>query len=275
MTSASRKNVGSNIKTRNLKRHLIILLTLVFYFGYSQCEDSDKLDLGGTYLSRTKNYISFEMKYKDSIYLEDISYPQDIKKIEKYYKFIYEKSQNYIENRGGKDFFKNLKIDHIEVNFDKDSGYDYAKESTYELSNFEYYSYWILYTYTNANIKYAFGLEFDKNGKMISENKFPEFSENKAFENLTDYCKALDLVRKDKRFENKEIDFIKLAYDDQLNSFCWLVKENLKIEKLGTHEYSLDLYYINANTNILESVKKDTGIVTACGFGVKLTEKKK
>ena len=269
------RHVGSNIKIRNLKRHLIILFTLVSYFGYSQCEDSDKLDLGGTYLSRTRNYIPFEVKYKDSIYLEDISYPQDVKKIEKYYNFICEKSKDYIESRGGKDFYKNLKIDHLEVNFDKDSGYDYAKESTYELSNFEYYSYWILYTYTNKNIKYAFGLEFDKNGKMISENKFPEISLNPNFENLTDYCIALDLVKKDIRFKNKKVDFIELSYVDEKNSFCWLVKEKMGLpNKIGINEYSINSFFINANSNKLEQVKNESGNYIACG-SKKITYKKK
>lgn len=252
-----------------MKRHFIILFTLFSYFGFSQCEDSDKLDLGGTYLSKTNNYIPFEMKYKDSIYLEDISYPQDIKKIEKYYNFIYEKSKIYIESRGGKDFFKNLKIDHLEVNFDKDSGYDYAKESTYELSNFEYYSYWILYTYTNANIKYAFGLEFDKNGKMISKNKFPDNSKNKDFENLTDYCDALEIVKNDIRFKNKKVDYVELAYLDEINSFCWLIEEksepNTEFEKW--EEKSSNMYYVNANTNKLETVIENKRISISCGFG--------
>lgn len=256
-----------------MKRHFIILFTLLFYFGYSQCEDSDKLDFGGTYLSKTKNYIPFEMKYKDSIYLADISYPQDIKKIEKYYNFIYEKSKAYIESRGGKSFYKNLKIDHIEVNFDKDSGYDYTKESTYQLSNFEYYSYWILYTYTNANIKYAFGLEFDKNGKMISENKFPKYSDNNSFENLTDYCLALNLVKKDIRFKDKKVNYIELSYLDNVNSFCWLIEEEQIPNKETVEEKTVNLFYVNANYNKLEIVKERKSISIACTFGT-LTKKK-
>ena len=215
------------------------------------------------------------MKYKDSIYLEDISYPQDIKKIEKYYNFIYEKSKAYIESRGGKDFFKNLKIDHLEVNFDKNSGYDYAKESTYELSNFEYYSYWILYTYTNVNVKYAFGLEFDKNGKMISENKFPDYSKNKDFENLTDYCLALNLVKKDKRFKHKKVDYIELAYLDAPNSFCWLIEDkaepNSEFEKW--EERKTNLYFVNSNNNKLEAIKEEKHVSISCGYGI-LTKKK-
>jgi hypothetical protein len=234
--------------------------------GFSQCENASKLKLGGTYMSQTNNSIPFEVKYKDSIYHEDIFYPFDLKKIEKYSSFILLKAKTYIVNRAGENFFKNIQFESLEVNYPETIKVEYENEDLFKLENYTV-KYWVLYTYKNNNIKYAFGLEFDKNGKMISENKFPKFSKNKDFENLTNYCKALELVEKNKRFKNKEVELIKLEYIDKLNSFCWLVEEKMKIEKLGTQEYSIDLYYVNANTNKLESIKKNTGIVTACGFG--------
>lgn len=85
--------------------------------------------------------------------------------------------------------------------------------------------------YKNKNIEYAFGLEFDKNGEMISENKFPKYSENNNFENLEDYCLALNLVKKDKRFKNKKVDYVELSYLDASNSFCWLIEEQKSMNK--------------------------------------------
>ena len=64
-----------------MKRQFILIFILFSYLGFSQCVDSEKLDFGGTYLSRTKNYIRFAEKHQDSIYLEDIAYPEDINKI--------------------------------------------------------------------------------------------------------------------------------------------------------------------------------------------------
>lgn len=249
-----------------MKRHFIILIIFVSYFGYSQCEDSDKLDLGGTYLSRTKNYIRFAEKYKDSIYLKEISYPEDIKKIEKYSDFILKKAENYIIDRGGFEFYKSIKIHGFEVNYKDTIKVNLKDPNIYNLSNYNV-TYWILYLYKNKNIKYAFGLEFDKNGEMISENKFPKYSDNINFENLTDYCLALNLIKKNKKFKNKKVDYIELSYLDISNSFCWLIEEvakpNKEFEKW--EEKSVNQYYINANTNKLESVVEKKFMSIASG----------
>ena len=226
-------------------------------------------------MSKTNNYISFEEKYKDSIYLEDISYPEDIKKIEKYSNFILLKAEKYIVERGGSEFYKKLKMDHVEVNYKDSVKVSYEDPKVYNLSNYNA-TYWILYLYKNKNIEYAFGLEFDKSGEMISENKFPKYSENNGFENLTDYCLALDLVKKDKRFKDKKVDYIELAYMESSNSFCWLIEEkksmNKEFEKW--EEKTVNLYFVNANTNKLELVKESKSYTIACGFGT-LTKKTK
>ena len=248
---------------------------LISYLSFSQCEDADKLDLGGTYLSKTKNYISFEEKHKDSIYLENISYPEDIKKIEKYSNFILLKAEKYIIERGGNEFYKKLKIDCIEVNYKDSVKVNYQDTNIYNLSNYSV-TYWILYLYKNKNIGYAFGLEFDKNGEMISENMFPKYTENNNFENLTDYCQALNLIKKDKRFKNKKVEYIELSYLAVSNTFCWLIKEkksmNKEFEKW--EEKTVNLYFVNANNNKLELVKESKSYTIACGFGT-LTKKTK
>ena len=105
---------------------------------------------------------------------------------------------------------------------------------------------------------------------------FPKYSENVGFENLTNYCGALEIVKKDKRFKNKIVDFIELAYMDNLNSFCWLVEEKEEPTKeLGKwEEKKVNQYYVNANTNKLESiiVKKSTSI--SCGISITKKSKK-
>jgi len=119
-----------------------------------------------------------------------------------------------------------LKIDQVDINYPDSVKINYKNQSLYNLSNFNI-SYWITYTYSNKNIEYGFGLEFNKNGKMISENKFPDFSKNENADMLTDICAALSIVKGDKRFSKKEVDIVELAYLDDANSFCWLIKEEL------------------------------------------------
>ncbi len=250
-----------------MKRHFIILIFLLSYFGYSQCEDSDKIELGGTYLSRTKNHIRFEKKYKDSIYPKGISYPEDIKKIEKYSDLIFKKLELYIISRGGSEFYKKLQIKGFEVNYKDSVNINYKNENIYNLSNYDV-TYWIMYLYKNDNIKYAFGLEFDKNGEMISENMFPNYSDNTNFENLTDYCLALNLVKKDKKFKNIKVDYIKLTYLDIAKTFCWLIEEETKPNKeFGKWEENyVNQFYVNANTNKLEKVIEKKYMTIASGI---------
>lgn len=111
---------------------------------------------------------------------------------------------------------------------------------------------------------------------MISENKFPKYSENIGFENLSNYCNALKIVKKNKRFKGKIVDYIELTYLDKLNSFCWLVEEKPKPnKKLGKwEEKKINQYYINANTNKLESVIEKKSVSIACGFTIKKSQKK-
>lgn len=250
-----------------MKKHSIILFTIVSYFGYSQCEDSDKLDFGGTYLSKSNNYIRFEEKFKDTVYLENIAYPEDINKIKSFSDYILLKAEKYIINRGGNDFYNNLKNNGFEVNFQDSVKINYEDQKLYNLENYNV-TYSIFYTYKNKNTRYAFGLEFDKNGEMISENQFPKYSENIEFENLSNYCNALEVVKKDKRFKGKTVDCIKLAYLDNINSFCWLIEEkrkpNKELEKW--EKQSVNQYYVNANTNELENVIEKKSLVIACGF---------
>ena len=255
-------------------RNILFLITLISSLTYGQCEDYDKLEIGGTYLSKTNNYIPFEIKYKDSIYRDDVFYPFDIKLIEKYSSPILFKSQTYIINRAGENFFKNLELESMEVNYPENIKVTYENLELYNLEKYDV-KYYAKYTYKKDSFKYAFCLLFDKKGNLISENKFPDLSKNPNFENYINPCEALSLVKNDKRFLNKKIDFIELTYLDEINSFCWLVKEKKLPTKLGINKYTLDSYYVNANLKKLEKFTVENCTSIACGIGGRNTEEKK
>lgn len=253
-----------------MKRQFILIFVLFSYLGFSQCEDSEKLDFGGTYLSKTRNYIPFDLDITDTI-----QYCCDIKKIKKYSDFIFKKAEEYIIERGGKEFYNNLKIHQLEVNYNDSIKIVYENQKLYNLSNYDV-TYWVLYTYKNKNIEYGFGLEFDKIGKMISENKFPKYSENNSFESFSDYCNALEIVKKDIRFKNKTVDYIELAYLENVNSFCWLIEEKRSPNReLGKwEEKTVNQYYVNGNTNKLENVVEKKSMSIACGATITKKSKK-
>ncbi|WP_179320985.1 hypothetical protein [Winogradskyella helgolandensis] len=244
----------------------ILIIVVISINGFAQCDDIEKLELGGTYSSRTRNYIPFEIKHKDKIEKEDTFYPYDIKHIEKYSDFILLKAKEYIVERSNIDFYNKLEMGQFQVNYPKSVKAKYGKEKLYKLSNYKV-TYWILHTYRNNGFEYAFGLEFDKDGKMISENEFPDFSLNPEFEKLNEPCLALNKVKSDERFKDKKIEFIELAYLDEINSFCWLIKEKTDQPKeLGLNHYEIELFYVNANTNKIELIKEQNGTIIACGF---------
>ena len=253
-------------------KHVFFIITifLISFSGFSQCDDIDKLKLGGTYLSKTSNYIPFDFEILDTI-----KYCCDSKKIEKYLDIIIPKAKKHITQRANADFYTRLEIYQIEVNYDESIDISYSNQELYELSNFPTHTYWILYTYRNKGFEYAFGLQFDKDGKMISENKFPDFLLNPNFENIIEPCLALKKVKSDKRFSDKKVEFIELTYLEDISSFCWLITEERKhSEKLGVQNYSVDLFYVNAITNEIELIKKENGTIISCGYEMTKVKKK-
>jgi len=237
---------------------LILLFLITPVLGFSQCEDSDKLEFGGTYLSKSRNRIPFDLDRSDTV-----KYCCDVKKIKAYADWIVSKARDFIISRASEDFYRKLEIHQIDVNYPDSIKVKYENQSLYDLSKFNI-SYWIIYTYSNENIRYGFGLEFNRNGEMISENKFPDFSKNKTAEHFTDVCQSLEVVRSDERFAGKEVELVELAYLDEVNSFCWLVEEKMGPMECGKHEFALDRFYVNANTNKIAMVKERRGIVYVC-----------
>lgn len=252
---------------------VILIIFLVSISGFSQCEDIDRLRMGGTHLSKTHNYLYFKAIDKDKIYYDNIAYPIDIAKIEKYSDFILEKAKGFIIARASVEFFNKLEIYQVEVNYDDSIKAIYSNQDLFELSNFPTHTYWIIYDYQNNGYEYAFGLEFDKDGNMISENKFPDFSLNPGFENLNEPCLALEKVKSDERFKDKKVDYIELAYLNEINSFCWLIREDKDVQmaKIDVndhkfHKYRVNNFFVNANTSIIEKISTQEGEVIYCTF---------
>lgn len=245
-----------------MKGYVVFLFLMMNFLGFSQCEDSDKLSVGRCHSGKA-NYIPFDYNIGDTI-----QYCCDINKIKKYSDFILSKSRKYIINRAGDKFFRKLELgNELNVNYNDSLKISYEDQSLYRLSEIEH-TYSVFYIYKNKNIVYAFELEFDKEGNMISENQFPKFIEGQDFEKFTPLCDALAVVKNDERFAGKKVKNIELAYLDEVNSFCWLIIEQDPAPKeLGKWEqYSLDLYYINAVTNELVTIKKEAKARISCGY---------
>lgn len=240
-----------------MKTKGLILFLFFCYSAFGQCDDYDKLDLGGNYMSRTRHYLHFYPEITDTV-----KYCCDLNKISKYANPILEKAKSFIVSRGGESFYSKLKLHAIEVNYPESVKYNYEDKQSYILEKYNI-TYWILYTYNED--QYAFGLLFDKDGNFISENMFPDIRISPGFENFIEPCDALSIAKNHGDFGDKNIEFIELTYVNEINSFCWLIKEEYVPKEIGPFHEDLTLVYINAITSEIFKFDKEEIVGVACG----------
>jgi hypothetical protein len=70
---------------------LIFFFLIIPVLGFSQCDDFDKLDFGGTYGSKSRNHIPFDLNISDTIL-----YCCEIGKIKTYSDVIIGKAKAFI-----------------------------------------------------------------------------------------------------------------------------------------------------------------------------------
>ncbi|MFT4684962.1 MAG: hypothetical protein ACI863_001576 [Flavobacteriales bacterium] len=245
---------------------------LISISGFSQCDDIENLKFGGYYGDSSFKNVEMAFKYF-SIDIDTTQYCCDINKIKKHADFILDKSKKHIVNRANADFFKKLIFQDIMVIY-----HDFKKLENYydvylDLDKCGKITYWITYEYQfSESVKYGFGLEFDKQGNLVSNEKFPDFTENTLAEKIIEVCQAIETVKKHEKFKNKTIESVELNYLDETNSFVWLIKEDRKpqLAKKATelekwYDYSVDSYYVNGNTNQIDKIQTQDGRIIYCG----------
>jgi hypothetical protein len=266
-----------------MKNHFYIL---IFFFitaiANSQCNDLAKLTHGGTWKLPDTDSIAGTREY---FYRNGpTEFCCDIKSIQKFADVILDKSKTYIINRTNGSFFNELDFQDLTVIY-----HDYDKiyttdENLYDLSNSGRISYWLTYELmTPEKGRYIFGLEYDQNGELLSDSKFPDFGKNPNAGKINNPCEAIKIVTANEKFKNRIIESVSLVYDSETNSFCWLVKEDAKkrlfekedfeFEKL--YRYSSLWFYVNTSSNKLEHVKTVESQSVFCGISGKKKKKKK
>lgn len=236
-------------------KHLIrtFILTLTSISIYAQCPDCDKLKFGGWLGIDSYDPATAEIQYF-SYDVDTVNYCCHINRIKKYADFILAKSDNYIKHRAGTAFYSKLVFHDIMVIY-----HDYGTLTNldyfpYELDKCGRVTYWLTYSYfQDSTIEYGFGVEFDSNGKKISESLIPNSTVNPNFMNIIGLCSAIDIVKKQNIVHFNAIKTIELNYDNKINSLIWLVKEDYP-DTEGLHEQ--DVLYINANTGKLYKTGK-------------------
>jgi len=256
-------------KTVNVMKHyLSLLLLFLFTSGFCQCKDSEKYQYDNE-PQVSGNYIPFIINR-----MSNDTTCCFVSKIGEYVEFIVDKAKDYIIKRGGAQFYEDAPLQMLYVHYPKNVTIDYQNEDLYNLSNYEvtyelYYSYW-----NNHSTEYNFSLKFDKEGKMIGSNQFPDISKNETFETFVDLCDALKTVKSTPQFRNRKVDKITLIYRDDTDFFYWVITDTeLNQFPKGKHVYTKNSYYVNANNGILEKIKKQTGTIIVSGAVLKSNRK--
>lgn len=133
-------------------------------------------------------------------------------------------------------------------------------DQMYNLDNCGRISYWLTYKYLqDTSIEYLFGIEYDFEGNRVSDDKFPDISKNKKFMKIIELCKAIDIVKNQNNVQIDSIKSIELNYDNDINSYVWLITEDYPSTTTGFHEY--DLIFINANSGELYKHEKMAAMI--------------
>jgi hypothetical protein len=240
------------IKQIEVHRMKYLLNSLIFILlsisAAAQCPDSDKL---------TSNE-GFRCNYDfcDSISIEYYNSAMDISEdscsangVLEYFNSLAIKAEKYIKQRAGTKFYNRLiTADRIIIDHDFYIIAGTERSRFYKLNSANL-SYCLTYSFMqDSTILYVFGLEFDSEGKRVSKPMIPDISKNPNFMNIVVPCKTIEVVKKQKLVHFTSIRSIELSYDNNINSFIWLIKENSPNED-GT--YKLHDLMINANTGKL------------------------
>jgi len=228
-------------------RYLICIFLIIPFSGLCQCKYNPYYEV----TSLPENALYFYLGED-----RDPSY-NDIKKIASYTDNLFNKAKTEIINRSGLHFFEKLKMRSVLVRYINKETVDAKDESLYDLSS-QQVTYEIDYNYVTGNFDYEFTVYLDQEGNISYDLQIPSISQNKDFEKLTDICTAIKVVKALPGFANKKVDTARLLYNKDTGNFCWAIAEQHKNFPPGEHTSVINEYYVNANNNKLETVKKIT-----------------
>jgi hypothetical protein len=239
-----------------MKKLLHILCFIILgNSAIAQCPEVEKLKFGG-WLGTDSYSPKTSMIQLFSYDMDTLNYCCHINKIQKYADFILPKAERYIKKRAGINFYKRLIFHYIMVIYHDYSVVPNFDSLQYNLDNCGRITYWLTFSYfQDSTIEYGFGIEFDSNGKRISENMIPDISKNPSFMNIIGLCEAIEIVKNQNVVQLDSIKSIELNYDNKINSLIWLIKEDYP-DTEGPHEQ--DIIFINAKTGKLYRKEKNT-----------------
>lgn len=186
--------------------------------------------------------------------------PQKIQLYEDLPKRIVRKIKKYIRKRVGKKlakyfYLKNGRIIDLEELKRVSKGWD-SYRATYDLC--------FLFKNLDNGITYASRVEFDKNGKIVKDIKFPRVSKKEKFKSLISFEKIKEIAKNKEgtylpETKVKKGEYVKyktsitMKYDDDLNILIWGFENE---RQKSNNKTLIENYIFNAHNG--EFIKKET-----------------
>lgn len=136
-------------------------------------------------------YVPVQKCNSHKLYSKSVNF----KKIPSNDRMVIDSIYEELKTRGGKKFFRKLDFETISISQnDQDcNGFKYSFRISYRL---------------NRNFFQRFTLTFDKNGQLLTTNKFPNILSNPNAHNIISICSAIDIAMENREFyealENSE-----------------------------------------------------------------------
>lgn len=232
----------------------IFTITLSFLLSissFAQCADSDKM------LFPVKEQISESMVFF-AVNNEYSNAKHYASSISEYANKAMAVSKNYILQRSGAAFEKKCKVKYLYVMYPDGMSDDSKPEELYKISDHKV-MYIIAYVMRHEGFDYDFDIVVGNDLNLISGDVLPSVKNNPSFDKFIDVCKALKIVKADKRYKGV-VSGIGIAYHGDTESFCWRVQEE-PASMTESGEYSVRDYYVNANTGKLVNVVEEIYII--------------
>ena len=193
-------------------------------------------------------------------------------KIQEYLDKIRIDAVTYIVKRAGIDFYYQCEIVEFKVIYHDFKEIDNFNKVQFDLKKCGKITYLIKYVYKPDDmIEYYFAIEFDEEGKRISNHPFPNKNLNRNFDKIISVCETLEIAEKQNIINIDPIYIIQLEYDTKANAFCWKITQDYRPQLrkktgINTYEavsggYHINLLYINANNGSIIKTDKEYGMI--------------
>jgi len=241
-----------------------LLITSIILLTLTGCSTLGKIETGGEWIGYNYSYFcpaySFSAKGQKSKKW-DIVYTNHISMAGQDYLDALKIAEDYIKNRGGKNYYDNVKFVYVDITYLDSADNFKNKGPLYDLDKCGDTKYYFSFLFSGGqNIKYRFGIALNDKNEIISEHIFPNQLTNPDFDKIISPSKAIRLAKNHNGTLVTPLETIELVYNKDNNCFVWDLEQEMKLPK-SSRKVDYGFMTLNAKTGQIIDSGKRTGQV--------------